>query len=464
MIELALALVLSAVGAAPPPDKVSFTEKLLTLIPDDVQFKHLTISPDGRHCAYVAVRAGRHHVVVDKAFGPAHQSIPGKAYFLGDSKTIVYKAIVGNDARLFVGGKQAMATTVVGEPVFTADLRKFAFIGHLPGRGNAAAKTYFVVVNGRKGPLYERCGVPAFSADGRTYAYTVQNPPKGGRNFGRYAMVVNGKVASPDYTRLYAPVFAPKGKSMAYQAMTGGLTSAMRVMVVNGKPQPQSFVEMGRPHWSPDGKRLAYTASPDRVKRFLVVDGKPEQSYDYIGAPVWNKTGSSYAYRAQKGLEHFIVVNGKPGKAYKGVGEPSFAPDGKTVAFGARVKLKWMVVRGEKEGPADFEAIYGPPVFSADGKHVAYQAGWRYKWIVAVDDGKGEIFDTTGLPVWNPAGDKLAYSARKQGKHYMVVHYRRLEPFEKILTPPVWNKEGTMVAFGARKQRAVYWRVVNVAE
>ena len=464
MIEFAMALVLSAAGAAPPPDKISFTEKVLTVIPDDVNFRHLAISPTGQHSVYVAIKNGQYHVVVDKIFGPPYESIPGKAYFLGDGRTIVYQATVGGDSRLIVNGKPALAASVVGEPVFSPDYKRFAFVGKNRGSGNAAAKAYFVVVNGRKGPLYEGCGNPAFSADGSTVAYSVKMPPGGGRNFGLMAMTVNGRIASPMYLRVYDPIFAPKGRGMAYRVTTGGITSGMTAMVVNGRPHKEKYPEIGPPHWSPDGKRLAYTATADRIKNFMVVDGKPEEPWDYLGQPVWNRTGTSYAYRVQKGLEHRIVVNGKAGKSYVGVSRPSFTADGKTVAHGARVKLKWSMVVGDKQGNADLGAIYGPPVFSPDGKHVAFPAGWKYKWIMSVDGIKGELYDYTSNPVWSPVGNKLAYAARRLGKNYMVVHYRRLEPFDKILTPPYWSKDGTKVAFGVLKGREVHWRVILLAE
>ena len=369
MTVLTLALVASLTAVSPPPVKVSFTEKIFCTIPDDIKYRYLTVSPTGAHVAYMANRGGTWHMVLDKKFGPGFSSISGKPYFLADGKTVVYTANVGGLVQLFVGGRAAMRESIVGKPVFSPNLKKFAFVAKkLTGGGNVNAKVYFAVVNGKKGPMYEGVGNPAFSADGGSWAHSVQFGLEGGRNYGTFGMVVNGRVVGQKFLRIGNPVYAPKGKSMAFWADSGDLSSVRKVMVVNGRVHPGNYTEIGPPSFSPDGRRIGYTASPDSRKRFMVIDGKPQQDWDYLGFVVWNKTGSSYAYRAQKGQDHFIIHNGKASKRYKGVGEPSFSHDGKTLAHGIRINTtKWGMCIGGKEGPTNLDAIYSQPICGGGG-------------------------------------------------------------------------------------------------
>jgi hypothetical protein len=69
---------------------------------------------------------------------------------------------------------------------------------------------------------------------------------------------------------------------------------------------------------SPDSQRVAYGAVVSD-KWFVVVDGKEEQQYDGIGAPIFSPDSQRVAYGAGVGNKQFVVVDGKEGKPYDGI-------------------------------------------------------------------------------------------------------------------------------------------------
>ena len=472
MKKLALIAVFAFGAAGPsnadlqPGDEISFTEKLLGRIPDDVTvFKDISFSPNGRYVAYTAVKGGARHVVVNNEFGPAFTAIGDKPAFIKDGKTVIYRASSGSNWRVVVGEKPGPAMAMVGKPVFSPDLQRYAFEGSRGTTGAGDITAWSLFADGRKtGKEYASLGPPRFSADNKILAHTARMGQAGraGRAFNTaYVMVINrkaGKPIGPD-GKMSNPFFAPQGKKMAYRVREKGWWS----MVVDKKPEGQ-YSLLENPIWSPDGKTCAYRASPDRRSWYTVVGGKKRGPYQGVGDPVWRPDSSDVAYKLSKEGKWFVMIDGKEHGPYPVAENPTFSADSAHWAYPAIHSGKWTVIHDGKPGPADLDAIYGPPVLSPDGKRVAYQAGWKYKWIIVIDDGKNELFDTVGLPVWNPQGTKVAYAARKGRKWYMVVHYRRLEPFDEILTPPVWNAEGTKVAFGCRKERALTWRVVEVPQ
>jgi hypothetical protein len=77
-----------------------------------------------------------------------------------------------------------------------------------------ASNKMFVVMNGKRGKMYNAIGTPIFSRDSRHLAYVA----KLGDN---WLVVVDGK-EEKQYGWLGYPVFSPEGKRLAYRAMMGG--------------------------------------------------------------------------------------------------------------------------------------------------------------------------------------------------------------------------------------------------
>ena len=69
------------------------------------------------------------------------------------------------------------------------------------------------------------------------------------------------------------------------------------------------------------------------------------------------------------------------------------------------------------------DIMKGTPVFSPDGKRVAYSARKGGRWFVVVDGQAGPEYDgiMAGTPVFSPDGKRLAYVPEKGGKWLVVV-------------------------------------------
>src|SRR5258708_40048333 len=100
------------------------------------------------------------------------------------------------------------------------------------------------------------------------------------------------------------------------------------MIVVDGQSQGP-YEDASRPVFSSDSRRVAYSAQKNN-KWFAVVDGKPEQSYDWLNgvpglgtgpsAPLFSPDGQHVAYAASKGTDYFLVMDGKPREPYLVIG------------------------------------------------------------------------------------------------------------------------------------------------
>lgn len=438
---------------------VSFDDKLLATVDDDVIADKAVFSADGRQVAYRGLRNGRYAVWLNKQKGPDFQSVDGLS-FTKDNR-LLYRATNGATHSILLGGSPVGAPmAVVSDIVVSPDGKKVAYVGSRGQGGASDATAWTVYVGGQKGKDYASCGAPVFSADGSIFGHTVRigKSGDGQRAFHTvHAVIVNGKLGA-EWEECSSPVFAPKGKRWAHRARNDQTWQ----MVVDGKPEG-GFRSLGDPIWSPDGKSLAYIGSTGPNNWHIVQNGSKGPELPSVSSLVWSPDGTKLAYVVRGAKGATVHAGDWKSAEYFDVGEPVWSPLGDKVAFPAMGKKRWMMVVGDKEGTDDLDTP-GPPVFSPDGTQVAFKAMWKFKWIVVVNDGKAESFDAVSDPVWSPLGNKIAFSASKDGKWYMVVHYRRQEAFDAVLTPPNFSLDGTKVAFGARKGPDMIWRVVPVLD
>jgi Tol biopolymer transport system component len=110
----------------------------------------LTVSPDGKHFAYVARRGGKWFVVVDGKEGKEYDEIgEGTPIFSPDSKHFAYVARRGGRWFVVVDGKEGKEYDGIGKGtlVFSPDSKHLAYEAMRGGKS-------FVVVDGKEGKEY----------------------------------------------------------------------------------------------------------------------------------------------------------------------------------------------------------------------------------------------------------------------------------------------------------------------
>jgi len=114
---------------------------------------------------------------------------------------------------------------------------------------------------------------------------------------------------------------------------------------------------------------LAMAAVTLKVKESSLGNYNPPALADYLTV---SPDRQHAAYMAIKGDKIFVVVDGKPDPTYDGIGALVFSPDSQRLAYTVRQGKKWLMVVDGKPGPTYDNIVGGNPVFSPNSQHVAY--------------------------------------------------------------------------------------------
>lgn len=183
---------------------------------DSVQ--NISFGPDGRSLAYLAQREGKYFIV----FNNNEIGLPGGVMTAGPTIRPDLKGVGGI---LSLNNRTYLWQSVSGEEkkdkiykeieslVYTRHGNRYAYAA-ANGKGN-----WFIVVNGKEGPAFDRIVSPKFSPDGQ---YIVYRARKDGKRFVVVADLDGRTIRQhPAYDQVFDVKFTVNGKSVAYGVKEG---------------------------------------------------------------------------------------------------------------------------------------------------------------------------------------------------------------------------------------------------
>lgn len=474
LIAMSLVCALSAWGENVPHRVV--TETPVTF-PENINLDTVTVSPDGRHLAFVQTVDGKECANIDGVLGKGYTEIRAPwertlsdnttsytgFFYSPDSKHCAYMARQDESWYIVVDGQQGAGYTNLDMPLFS------------PTGGHVAYKArkneqWCMVVDGKEGKGYEAIGADEdllgvrsgdyllFNADGTHFAYVAVQKAESLAETG-VSCVVWDNTESAAFDHVSDLTFSQDGKHLAYAAEKNRET-----FIILDRQEVASYAAAGCPVLSAHGERLAYLASMNKQKFFVVIDGLPGKAYESVKPVILSPDGKHYYYVAQDGDRQCLVCDGLEGPLYSQVFPPSFSPDGKHLVNIAVEGNQWCVAKDEAPGPS-FDAIW-TPVFSADSAHLAYVARVGEQTTVVLDQQPG--MGVTGLITdlqFTPDGKHLLYEARDtSGKTLPVtiaMDNRAGHLYEKLLphadnVPHVFLDGSVAFHYFAEKNHTIY--------
>jgi Tol biopolymer transport system component len=342
-------------------------------------------SPDSRRVIYMARRGKQTSVVIDTAEVFESEYVGG-ARFSKTGKRMVYTVARGEQWLVVTDGKQGKPYSGLGNNIeFSEDEKRVLY------RANTPTGQMIVVdsVETEPRPVIEENSY-GFSPDGQHVAYIGWDSRDE-----QYVVVDNkkGKI----YEDVNKPIFSPDSKHVVYAAWRAG-----KMFVVTDGVEGEAFDEVNDyVRFSPDGKRMLYFAKRG-TQQFLVVDGVVT-AYDEIIDFKFSPDGKRLFVEARRGNSILMALEGGSSKEYEITplkpGEASerhefqmaFSPDSKRTAWVSQRGGKDFVVLDGAEGkPYDeIEDLQ----FTADARHLVYAARRDGKLVAVVDAIESKAYD-----------------------------------------------------------------------
>ena len=258
----------------------------------------LMVSPSGSRWACTAIMDNKFVVLVDGMPGPACKEIqyPDTLYPAGDDR-VVCAVSKGNDsqtpAHVVVDGREGDGyAQVQGSSIlFSSDKQRLAFIA---GDGTKQ----FAVLDGQKGPAFDRVFDLRFDPTSKRFAYRAQNGLES-------LVVIDGKPRGPyEDVAAGSPLFNADGTSVVWAAM--GEDANWRVYT-DGKAGPGVDAIVSQLTFVPGEAEPAYVArilSTGTYKYALVSGGKIGRKY----MSIWMGDGGKLFVHDDRTVSCFATI------------------------------------------------------------------------------------------------------------------------------------------------------------
>lgn len=494
---LAVLLMLCFVHRAVNGEELKPVETLISEItPDSWIPESMTISPDGKHWAFVKKRDGKEFVVTDgrenKEYGHILRGCEGYIVFSPDSKRMTWFAEDSGKQFAVIDGEEGKryekAFQEEDSMLFSPDSKRVVYIAEDGGQ-------QFLVRDGKEGNKYKgKITTITFSPDSKRDYYLVHENNKvfiviDGKEGGRYDL----------FNQHISPYFSPDSKRIAYSAVKG----RKWVAVVDGVEGPEyDDIFFGGPLFSPDCKRVAYSAmlesgpilgekdilnweslmkklkehsnpidnrvweSLDNESKFIINGWKP-------GEPVDKKSKKAIIYGLNRMLEKKAFYDAESFKGLKADWIDKFMlgkmlqkrtslPDIQRVnrfitdlAFPGEIakNFRYFPVVDGKEGKRYDLVLVGQlsPSYSPDGKSFSCLVKDKGKWFFATDGKDGQKYDLMFVQFKriSPDDKHSSYMAVMGGRFFMVIDGKEGQKFDRIVIPVMFSPDSKRTAYAA---------------
>ena len=251
---------------------------------------------------------------------------------------------------------------------------------------------------------------------------------------------------------------------------------ALQVPVVLAELPESLALEGAQTHFAPGG-RAAVMVFPDGEldarKWKLWQDGELGEGYDFLNGVRFSADGKSLAYRRGQVIEGGsqrweVVLNGRADGSYTWVGPPALRPDGREVAYWAgegvthapqngvtagsgpgasgRTGGSYFIVQAGQEAKDRYPSTperYAP-VYRADGKEIAHLALLEDGLFVRVGKKEHGPYQDASAPVYAPEGKTCGWvGVPRSGRGAIVIGKKEYAEGAFIDNPIVGAVAGT---------------------
>jgi hypothetical protein len=442
-------------------DRVTFHETCLGSAKD---IAHLTISPDGKHEAYLVKHGEKWSVAVDGTEGGLFDGISGRSLrFSRDGTRLAYAAERSGKWLAVVDGMESSPCDAIGPIAFSPDNRHIAYLEKVGDRTR-------LVVDGGAGQEYEALVWIGFLDTGITDdrwqpAYLIKQGIKfhlirgtqEGQGYERigslYPSPHNGSYLEEPGVRNF--VVSSDNKHVAFcacESLHGGPWMVVRDGVELG---PYSDVALNLITFGTGTDQFAYVFIRPDGKYVVVRDGVMSGVYDRVVHLGFSPDGKHLIWTAKVKNGWVVFRDQTSGRKYQEVDSETWSPSGGRLAYRAKRHDKWLVVVDENESKVYEGVGEGSLSFTGDSQHIAYVVGERGKFLVVIDTTESERYDAlqAGSLITSPDGRFIAYQVALHGQSVIRVNEQESLAYGGFLRDrkSIYCRDNTFHAIAARE-------------